>query len=109
MIILVVLADFAYQWKLQRAAFACYRQQRSWGKVIFSQASVILFKGGGGGIPACITGFQAHSQGGSLGGSGPGPQPRGKLRGIWPGGGGWRPHVTATAAGGMHPLECILV
>ena len=28
-------------------------------------------------------GLQAHSQGGSLGGSGPGPQPRGKLRGIW--------------------------
>ena len=26
---------------------------------------------------------QAHSQGGSWGGSGPGPQPRGKLRGIW--------------------------
>ena len=26
---------------------------------------------------------QAHSQGGSWGGSGPGPQPRGKLRGNW--------------------------
>ena len=50
--------------------------------------------------------FQAHSQGGSWGGSGPGPHPRGKLRGIWPGGcllRGWRPPVTATAAGGMHP------
>ena len=42
---------------------------------------------GGGGIPACLAGFQAHSQGGSLGGSGPGPHPRGKMRGIWPGGG----------------------
>ena len=28
-------------------------------------------------------GLQAHSQGGSGGGSGLGPQPRGKLRGIW--------------------------
>ena len=54
------------------------------------------------GIPACLAGFQAHSQGGSLGicpvgrspgphsrwkleGSGPGPQPRGKLRGSSPG------------------------
>ena len=55
----------------------------------------------GGGIPACLAGFQAHTQGGSLGGSGwgggvqahtqggswggsgPGPHPRGKLRGIW--------------------------
>ena len=29
-----------------------YRQQRSWGKVIFSQASVILSTGGG----ACVAG-----------------------------------------------------
>ena len=27
-----------------------YRPQRSWGKVIFSQVSVILFMGGGGGL-----------------------------------------------------------
>ena len=47
-----------------------YRLQRSWGKVIFSQASVILFTGGGGGVLACLAGFQAHTQGGSLGGSG---------------------------------------
>ena len=26
---------------------------------------------------------QAHTQGGNCGGSGPGPHPRGKLRGIW--------------------------
>ena len=55
---------------------------------------------GGSFIPACLAGFQANTQGGSLGGSGggvyrptpkgeveggssPGPQPRGKLRGIW--------------------------
>ena len=87
--------------------------ETSWGKVIFSQASVILFtKGGcypsmhcrwypsmpcsraggipaclaagwGGGIPACLADFQAHTQGGSLRGSDPGPQSRRKLRGIW--------------------------
>ena len=69
-----------------------------------------------GGIPACLAGFQAqtqggslggsgwgglqahiqgevegdlvqaHGQGGSWGGSGPGPHPRGMLRGIWLGG-----------------------
>ena len=82
------------------------------------------------GIPACLACFQAHTQGGSLGGSGPGPQPRGKLRGIWsrptpkgevegdlakgdvPAPGGWcllrgrcgdPLPVTATAAGGTHP------
>ena len=46
---------------------------------------------GGCVVPACLAGFQAHTQGGSLGGSGqregvggsPGPHPRGKLRGIW--------------------------
>ena len=40
-----------------------------------------------GGIPACLAGFQAHTQGGSLGESGqvesPGLYPRWKLRGIW--------------------------
>ena len=79
-----------------------YRPQRSWGKVIFSQASVILFTAGGVvtspggvwsghgrgcGIPACLAGFQAHSQEGSLWGSeggSTGPHPRGELRGIWP-------------------------
>ena len=30
-----------------------YRPQRSWGKVIFSQASVILLTGGGSGLSAC--------------------------------------------------------
>ena len=32
-----------------------YRPQRSWGKVIFSQASVILFTGGG--LPQCMLGY----------------------------------------------------
>ena len=54
---------------------------------MFLQVSVCP-QGGWGGIPACLAGFQAHTQGGSLGGSGPGgspgPHPRGKLRGIWP-------------------------
>ena len=36
----------------------------------------------GMGIPACFAGFQANTQGESLWGSGPGPQPRGKLRGV---------------------------
>ena len=41
----------------------------------------------GGGIPACLEGLQAYTQGGKFrgiwpGGS-PGPHPRGKLRGIW--------------------------
>ena len=83
-----------------------YRPQRSWGKVMFLHASVILFTGGGGipaciaggipaclaaglrgrgGIPACLAGFQAHTQGeveeSGQGGS-PGPHPRGKLRGL---------------------------
>ena len=47
----------------------------------------------GGGIPAYLAGFQAHTQGeveedlASGGGWGsPGPHPKGKLRGIWPGG-----------------------
>ena len=47
--------------------------------------------GGGGGIPACLAGFQAHTQGGSLGGSGwgvPGqgvsrPTPKGEVEGYW--------------------------
>ena len=59
-----------------------YCPQRSWGKVMFLNVSVILFTGGGipaciaggipaylavglqrGGIPACLAGFQAHTQG----------------------------------------------
>ena len=83
------------------------------------------------GIPACLAGFQAQTQGGSLGGSGwgspgpyprgsrgesgPGPWPRGKLRGIWS-----RPtpkgDVEGDLAGGCLLLravcillECILV
>ena len=79
-------------------------------KVIFLHLFVILFTGGvlsqhalqvvsqyalqqvsrGVGIPACLAGFQAHTQGGSLGGSVqgacPGPHPRGKFRGICLGG-----------------------
>ena len=38
----------------------------------------------GGGIPACLAGFQAHTQGGSLGGSGWGisrPTPKGEIEG----------------------------
>ena len=75
----------------------------------------------GGGIPACLAGFQAHTQGGSLGGSGQrgvsrptpkgevegdlagggplGPHPRGKLRGNWPRGVS-RPIPRGSALGG---------
>ena len=46
--------------------------------------------GGRGGIPACLACFQAHTQGGSLGGSGQGgvsrPTPKGEVEGIWSGG-----------------------
>ena len=45
---------------------------------------------GGGGIPACLAGFQAHTQGGSWGRSGwggsPGPHPRGSWGGSGQGG-----------------------
>ena len=37
------------------ARIGCYRPQRSWAKVMFLQACVILFTGGGC-IPACIAG-----------------------------------------------------
>ena len=33
-----------------------YRPQRSWAKVMFLQASVILSTGGGGGLPQCMLG-----------------------------------------------------
>ena len=70
----------------------CYRPQTKFAKVMFLHVSVILSTGGAipaciaGGIPACLAAglqgdLQAHSQGGSWGGSGPGPQPRGKLKG----------------------------
>ena len=78
----------------------------------------------GSGIPACLAGFQAHTQGGSLGGSGWGvskPTPKGEVEGdlvqahsqggSWggsaPGGvpawGCGETPPTATAAGGTHP------
>ena len=55
-----------------------YRPQRSWGKVMFLQASVILSTRGGGvsvhaGIPPPTPGTRLPP---------PGPHPRGKLRGI---------------------------
>ena len=90
--------------------------KRSYGKVMFLQVSVILFAGGSG-IPACIAGLQAHTQGGKLrglvwGGS-PGPHPGGSW-GVWPGGfpglHRWvsrpRPRGVSSssrAAGGTHP------
>ena len=74
---------------------------------------VSLYRGGAipaciaGGIPACLADFQAHTQGGSLGGSGqegaPGPHPKGKLRGSDPG-----PHPREKLRGSdpsPHPKE----
>ena len=123
---------------------SCYHLQMKFVKVIFLHVSVILSTGtsaisacvagsipaclaaglwGGGGVPACLAGFQAHTQGeslggsdwgspgpyprGSWGGSGPGPQPRGKFRGIWsrsiPKG-----EVEGDLAGGYLLGECLL-
>ena len=58
---------------------------------VVSQHALQQVSVGGWGIEACLAGFQAHTQGGSLEGSGqwgwgsPGPQPRGKLRESGPG------------------------
>ena len=84
-----------------------YRPQRSWGKVIFSQASVILSTGG-----VCSRGVPGP--GGLLGGRrvpGPGGVCSGGclvwggtwLGGSASGGPGGDPPGTATAAGGTHP------
>ena len=60
--------------------------------------SIPCSRSGRGIIPACLAGFQAHTQGGG-----------GKFRGIWPGvlcsggGGCGDPSVMATAGGGTHP------
>ena len=83
--------------------FTARKRSLGQGNIFRSVCQEFCPRGGGGGIPACLAGFQAHiqggclggsggggllvhSQGGSLGGSGPGPQPRAKFRGIWPGG-----------------------
>ena len=63
-----------------------YRPQRSWGKVIFSKACVILFTGEG-----------VHGPGGV-------PGPGGFLvRGVPGPGGSWWTPPPATATGGTHP------
>ena len=83
-----------------------YRPQRSWGKVIFSQASVILLTGG---VPAPGL-MSGHGGSAPWGVSAPG--------GIWSrgvsapwGSAWWRPPGRATAAGGTHPTgmhSCLL-
>ena len=55
----------------------------------------------GGGIPACLAVFQAHTQGevvGDLAGGSPGPHTREKLRGIWQG--GLQAHTQGGSCGG---------
>ena len=82
-----------------------YRPQRSWGKVMFLQASVILLTGGGAG-PGSRWGGRGVCSGGGGGawsaGKGGVPGPGGYLLqgGAW-----WRPPRMATAAGGMHPTR----
>ena len=78
----------------KRGYFINYRPQRSWGKFMFLHVSVILFTGGG--IPACLAGFQAHTRGGGeLEGSGWGdvsrPTPKGEVEGSGLEGGVSRP------------------
>ena len=60
---------------LKKASFiGSYRPQTKFAKVMFLHVSVILSTGGigiggvgwyGGGMPACLAGLQAHTQGGS--------------------------------------------
>ena len=81
-----------------------YRPQRSWGKVIFSQACVILFTGGVHGRGGCLA-WGVHGSGGV---PGPGGMPGlGECLvlggGAWSGGPGGDPPKMATAVGCMHP------
>ena len=79
------------QWRIQgwgtNQSFFNYRPQRSWGKVMFLQASVILLTGGG---VCLVLGGLLRGGAWSWGVS--------ALGGAW-----WRPPGTATAAGGTHP------
>ena len=80
--------QYASHWN----AFLILPANKDWGKVIFSEACVKNSVQGGaipaciaGDIPACLAGFQAHTQGGSLGGSGQGvsrPTPKGEVEGV---------------------------
>ena len=112
--------------RTKRAVAHIYHPQRSWGKVIFSQVSVILLTGGGassqgaGVLPArevlppggCFLPGGAFSRGvlplrgcflpGGWGCFLPGGASSG---GAW-----WRPHPrTATAVVVCNLLECVLV
>ena len=94
-----------------------YRPQRSWGKVIFSQASVILLTGGVPGPEGVLDPGGVSAPEGMPGWGVSGPQGACLLLGgclVWgvPGLGGGHlllgdlvetPPGTATAAGGMHP------
>ena len=86
-----------------------YRPQRSWGKVIFSQASVILLTRGVPGPGGCLVSGGAWSQRVVHSPRGVVHGPRGCV--VWgvPGlggrgvPGGEPPCKTATAVGGTHP------
>ena len=78
-----------------------YRPQTKFAKVMFLHVSVCPQGGGCGGvIPACLAGFQTHTQreawGVWLGRGSPGPHPGGKLRGL-----AWGVSMP-TPKGGLH-------
>ena len=97
-----------------------YRTQTKFAKIIFLHVTLILstergvvsqhalqVSGGGGGIPACLAGLQAHTQGGSLRGlalwRSSGPHPWDFSR---PTPGGISRH-TVEGAPGPHPVESL--
>ena len=54
--------------KHEFGSYSCYHPQRSWGKVIFSQASVILLKGGMRGRGCMAGGMCDRGLGACMGG-----------------------------------------
>ena len=77
---------------IQRIIFTAHKQSLGQGNIFRSVCQEFCPQGGGdiptciaGGIPACLAGLQAHTQG-EIEGSGLGwvsrPTPRGKLRGL---------------------------
>ena len=109
MIIRWSISWFVCQWQ----HFYC--PQQSWGKVIFSEECVKnSVHCGGCGIPACLAGLQAQTQGqveGSVGGSLHAHIQGGKLRGLARGSPG--PHLEGSlgphleGSSGLHPGVCV--
>ena len=53
-----ITEEGSYQVSNNHSQVNFYRPQRSWGKVMFLQASVILSTGGGVCVPQCMLGYQ---------------------------------------------------